>query len=291
MAGNSGTHDQIAGKASFEHIYDLEDPREYFNTLGDMDYKSPSYSHELFSTLAEHISPQGGRLTIVDLCCSYGVNGALFRHDVSLDELYARYGSKETARMTTAELAESDREFYGKRRYPDAPRVVGLDVAENAVDYGVSVGMLAEGASENLEDHEPSRNLQRLISDVDLITVTGGVSYITGRTFERLLESLPEGRRPWISALALRCTDYAPLAELLSRYDYVTEQLEGYTFEQRRFVDDEEQECACDELSKMGIDPSGKEEAGSYHTYLYLSRPADEAAGARVEDLVAPALR
>lgn len=290
MASESGANHQKAGKASFEHIYDLEDPREYFNTLGSMGYAAPRHGYNLFSALAEHRRPRGDRLTIVDMCCSYGINGALLKYDVTLDDLYARYGSDEAARMTSVELAGSDREFYGNRTRPDAPRVIGLDVAENAISYGVSAGMLDEGVAENLEDHEPSEKLRRLVSDVDLITVTGGVGYITGRTFERLLESLPEGRRPWIAALALRWVDFGPLAELFSRYGYVTERLEGHTFEQRRFADPDEREYVCDELSKMGVDPAGRESEGSYHAYFHLSRPADEATGARVEDLVAPAL-
>lgn len=290
MASDGGAHHQKAGKASFEHIYDLEDPREYFNTLGGMGYAAPRHGYELFSALSEHVRPRGERLTIVDVCCSYGINGALLKYDVTLDDMYDRYGSEEAARLTSAELAEDDREFYGERLQSDAPRVIGLDVAENAIAYGVSAGMLDEGVAENLEDDEPSEKLRGLIPDVDLITVTGGVGYITGKTFERLLESLPEGRRPWIAALALRWVDFGPLAELFSRYGYVTERLEGHTFEQRRFADSDEREYVCEELSKMGVDPAGKESEGSYHAYFYLSRPADEATGARVEELVAPAL-
>lgn len=292
MATEDGAHHQghqKAGKASFEHIYDLEDPREYFNTLGGMGYAAPRHGYELFSALAGSIEPVGGRLTILDVCCSYGINGALLKHEVSLDDLYDRYGSEEAARMTSGELAAEDREFYAERRRPDAPRVprvIGLDVAENAISYGVSASMLDDGAAENLEEHEPSERLRRLVSDVDLITVTGGVGYITGKTFEALLQSLPEGRRPWIAVLALRWVDFGPLAELFTRYGYVTERLEGRTFEQRGFADAEEQEYVCEELSKMGVDPEGKEAEGSYHAYFYLSRPADEATGAHVEELV-----
>ena len=289
MASDGGTHHQKAGKASFEHIYDLEDPREYFNTLGSMGYAAPRHGYNLFSALAENLEPIGG-LTIVDVCCSYGINGALLKYNVTLEDLYSRYGSEEAARMTSAGLAASDREFYGDRRRPDAPRVIGLDVAGNAIAYGVEAGMLDEGVAENLEEHKPSERLRRLISEVDLITVTGGVGYISGKTFERLLESLPEGKRPWIAALALRWVDFGPLAELFARYGYVTEMLEGHTFEQRRFADAEEQGYVCDELPKMGIDPAGMESEGSYHAHFYLSRPADEATGSSVEELVAPAL-
>lgn len=290
MASDGDAHHQKAGKASFEHIYDLEDPREYFGTLGGMGYAAPRHGYDLFSALAGSIRPDGERLTILDVCCSYGINGALLKYDVTLDDLYARYGSAEAARMTSAGLAESDRGFYGRRQRPDGPRVIGLDVAENAIAYGVAAGMLDDGVAENLEAGEPSEKLERLVSDVDLITVTGGVGYITGLTFERLLQSLPEGRRPWVAVLALRWVDFGPLAELFSRYGYVTERLEGHTFEQRRFADADEQEYVCEELSKMGVDPVGKESEGSYHAYFYLSRPADEATGDRVEDLVSSAL-
>lgn len=289
MASDSGARHAKSGKANFDDIYDRRDPRDYFNTLGSMGYAAPRHGYRLFSALRESMRSEG-RFTIVDVCCSYGINGALLKYDVTLDDLYARYGSDEVAAMTSAGLAESDRKFYGARERRDAPYVIGLDVAENAIAYGVSAGMLDDGAAENLEGHEPSRKLRSLVSGVDLITVTGGVGYITGRTFERLLDGLPGDREPWIAVLALRWVDFEPLAELFSRYGYVTERLEGHTFEQRRFADEAEQEYVCEELSRMGVDPGGKEREGSYHAYFYLSRPADEAR-ASVEELVEAALR
>ncbi|MDN5697636.1 MAG: hypothetical protein L0G70_06615 [Rubrobacter sp.] len=288
MASSSSAGHAKSGKANFDDIYDKQDPRDYFNTLGSMGYAAPWHGYRLFSALRQSMSSEG-RFTIMDVCCSYGINGALLKYDVTLDDLYARYGSNELAGMSSEELAESDREFYGERERRDAPRVIGLDVAANAIAYGVSAGMLDEGLAENLEDHEPSRKLRGLVSEVDLITVTGGVGYITGSTFERLLDSLPEGKKPWIAVLALRWVDFEPLSELLSRYGYVTERLEGHTFEQRRFADDAEQEYVCEELSKMGVDPEGKEREGSYHAHFHLARPSDEARSS-VEELVASAL-
>lgn len=288
MASDSGARHAKAGKANFDDIYDQHDPRDYFNTLGSMGYAAPWHGYRLFSALRERMRSEG-RFTIVDVCCSYGINGALLKYDVTLDDLYTRYGSDEVAEMTSEAMAASDRKFYGARERRDAPRVIGLDVAENAIAYGVNAGMLDEGFAENLEDHEPSRKLRSLVSEADLITVTGGVGYITGRTFERLLDSLPEGRKPWIAVLALRWVDFEPLSELFSRYGYVTECLEGHTFEQRRFADEAEQEYVCEELSKMGVDPEGKEREGSYHAYFYLARPTNEAR-ASVADLVEPAL-
>ena len=293
VASSSSARHAKSGKANFDDIYDQRDPRDYFNTLGSMGYAAPWHGYRLFSALRESFGENmrsEGRFTIVDVCCSYGINGALLKYDVTLEDLYARYGSDELAGMSSAELAESDREFYGARERRDAPCVIGLDVAANAISYGVSAGMLDEGFAENLEDHEPSQKLQSLVSGADLITVTGGVGYITGRTFERLLDSIPEGKKPWIAVLALRWVDFEPLADLFSRYGYFTERLEGHTFEQRRFADEAEREYVCEELSKMGVEPAGREREGSYHAYFYLARPADEAR-ASVAELLAPALR
>lgn len=290
MAGSGARHAK-SGKANFDYIYDKEDPRDYFNTLGDMGYAAPWHGYRIFSALRRSMEGVDSerRFTILDVCCSYGINGALLKYDVTLDDLYSRYGSEELSGMSSERLAEKDREFYEERLRPDAPRVFGLDVASNAIAYGVNAGMLDEGRAENLEDHEPSEPLRSLLSETDLITVTGGVGYITGNTFERLLESLPEGKRPWIAVLALRWVDFEPLAELFSRYGYVTETLEGHTFEQRRFADGEEQQYVCEELSKMGVSPEGKESEGSYHAYFYLARPMQETRRS-LEELVGSAL-
>ena len=40
---------QKSGKANFEVIYDLEDPREYFNVLGEFDYCIPQHGQRVFA--------------------------------------------------------------------------------------------------------------------------------------------------------------------------------------------------------------------------------------------------
>lgn len=293
MASNGSARHQKSGKASFEHVYDREDPREYFRTLGGMDYRIPHHGQRLFSTLVEQRRDgrrTGDPVTVVDLCCSYGINGALLKHDVTLDDLYERYGSRELDGLSPEELAAADREFYGARRTEDAPRVVGLDLAENAVSYGLRAGLLDDGVIENLEEGEPTDRLREAVSGMDLLTVTGGIGYISERTFDRLLGCLPEERRPWVATLALRWVSYEAIAGVLSRYGLVTERLDTHTFDQRRFRDAAEQEYVCGELQSMGIDPEGRESEGSYHAHFYLSRPA-AASEVSVEELFEPVLK
>jgi hypothetical protein len=273
---------QKSGKASFDLIYDLEAPREYCRVLGGLDYLIPHHGQRLFRALAEarRAGAVQDRLKVVDVCCSYGINAALLKHEMTLGELYARYGSEELGGLSSEELAGADAAFYRERLRETPLEVVGLDVAQNAVSYGVSSGLLDGGFAENLEENEPTEELRRAVSGADLLTITGGVGYVSERTFERLLECIAGGtggRAPWIAALALRWVSYEEISEALSEYGLVTEKLEGHTFPQRRFLDTPEREYVLEELAKTGVDTTGKEETGWYHAEFYLSRPAEEA--------------
>ena len=275
-----------SGKANFDLIYDLEDPRGYFNVLREFNYCIPQHGQRLFSSLVEAQREEKTKeerpLRVVDICCSYGVNAILLKYNTTLKDLYARYGSEELATLSSEELIESDAAFYRERRREGAPEVVGLDVASNAISYGVRSGFLDAGFAENLEEGEPSDGLCRAaaVSGVDLLCVTGGVGYISERTFERLLDCASLGGRrkmPWVAAFALRWVSYEEISEALWAYGLVTEKLEGHTFTQRRFTSDEEREYVLEELEKMGVETVGKEDEGWYHANFYLSRPAEEA--------------
>ncbi len=174
--------------------------------------------------------------------------------------------------MAPDALAAIDRKFFAEHRIDAGLRVAGVDAAPAAVDYAVEAGLLEAGFAENLEVADPSPDLEKLMNQVDLVTVTGGVGYITERTFDRLLGARP-GDAPWVASLCLRTVSYEPIIGCLERHGLVTEHLDGVTFPQRRFTDDDERDFALAELSALGVDPAGKEAEGSYHVDVFLSRP------------------
>ncbi|TDC08394.1 hypothetical protein E1267_10260 [Nonomuraea longispora] len=282
--------DRKLEKAGFNDIYDRPDPRAYYERLGSLDYAVPHHGQQVFLKVLDALDVDSP--TVVDLCCSYGVNAALMKCDLTLDDLYGHYGDDPVAHLATEELIDEDRGFYQSRRRPAAPRVVGLDTASSAVDYAVQVGLLDAGASDNLEQNDPSPELAKIMGKADLITVTGGIGYITDRSIDRLLDCTPPDRRPWFAALCLRTVDFAPVADTLARHGLVTEQLENATFPQRRFANDMEQEFALRALAEQGLDPTGKEATGEYHVNVFLSRPSEDVAGAPIdallEDLTTP---
>jgi hypothetical protein len=264
-----------SGKAQFGHVYNRADPRGYFQTLRDLEYQAPAHGERIFGRLVqqrrEHLNRED--VAMLDLCCSYGINAALLNHDLTLDALYARYCSPDLAALSTDELAVADRAFYGKHRRSHPVQIVGIDVADQAIGYAQRVGLHCAGSSENLEIEDPSTALAHLLTGVDLITVTGGIGYITERTFDRVLKYASTEDGCWVAAFALRWVRYERIAEVLTRYGLATDQLSGYTFRQRRFADDTERDYVLDELENMGIDPVGKEAQGWYHSNFYLSCP------------------
>ncbi len=275
------------GKARFDHIYNQPDPRPYFQTLERFGYEIPAHGQAMFSLLVKRLRQETGStdLTVLDLCCSYGVNAALLNHELTLASLYERYRSPELAELSSQELAGSDAEFYGRHRRESALRVVGIDTAHQAVAYGARAELLAEGSHENLETTDPSEGLRRHLAGVGLITVTGGIGYISERTFDRVL--LSTSGTPWVASFVLRWVSFEPIAAVLGRHGLVTEKLLSDTFPQRCFTDDSERTYVLEELSRIGIDPTGKEADGRYHADFYLSRPASHVRALALEELAA----
>ena len=277
-----------AGKARFDHAYNQPDPRGYFRALEQLQYQTPAHGCRMFAAVIERLRRETGRdeIVVLDLCCSYGINSALLNYDLSLDALYQRYCSDEVTSLSTEELAEADVRFYNAHRRTPSASVIGIDTAGNAVAYARRVGLLTSGFADNLEEVDPGHALRRHIGAVDLITVTGGVSYIGERTFGRVLAAA--SAPPWIASCCLRLSNYAQIAAVAARHGLVTEKLVGHTFRQRRFVDEAERSYVMRELAKLGLDPTGKEADGFYHAEFYLSRPCAHAAESSVEDVLGP---
>ncbi|KUL40909.1 hypothetical protein ADL22_14675 [Streptomyces sp. NRRL F-4489] len=278
------------GKAHFESIYNCPDPRRYFSTLHPLDYQIPHHGQAVFRALADALRRRRGDrppLRVVDLCCSYGVNAALLNHRVTLDDLYRRYAQGGAGTAAGERLARADRAYFAGRRLPGAARVTGIDAAEHAVGYAEAAGLLDRGFAENLELAAPGPALCRELAGTELITVTGGVGYITARTFGHLVDCV--AAPPWVAAFVLRTVSYRPISEVLARAGLVTERVTTRTFRQRRFADDAERRAALDALAARGLTVGGKEADGFYHAELYVSRPAADVAALPLAELL-PAL-
>ncbi len=266
------------GKADFTDLYHRPDPRSYYRTLGALEYQIPQRAAAIFDAVrrAQRETVPNATGTVLDVCSSYGVNATLMRTDLDMVEVYRRYADPALDDLQPEQLADRDRKYYAEHRRADAPRVLGLDIAAEAVAYARQVGLINDGWAENLEESDPSPALTQGIQDVSLITITGGVGYVTEHTFGRLMQALPQDRSQWVAAFVLRMYPYDSIAETLAEHGLVTERLDGETFPQRRFESADEQQATLRQLHSLGIDTQGLEDEGWYHCTFFLSRPAED---------------
>lgn len=275
-------------KTNMDCIYDRPGPRTYARDLEKLNYAIPDVAKPVFQKLISHLKQrQDDTVHVLDLGCSYGVNAALLKHDLSMPELYERWGQNALLEASPGEVAASDRKFFDNLDHHEDILVTGLDQAESAVDYALEAGLLDEGLAINLETGALPNTATESLATVDLVTSTGCVGYVTEKTFESLLPSITQGRSPWISNFVLRMFPFDAIEEALRDSGYVTEKLLGQTFVQRSFATAEEQEEVIGQLRERGIDPTGKESEGQLLAEFYLSRAANEVAEVPIERLLA----
>jgi hypothetical protein len=265
------------GKHSFATVYNRAEPGAYFETLGKLDYVIPGEAKPVFQKVIEGL--RGSReietVTVLDLGCSYGVNAALLKYDLEMDQLYEWYGQREADSVSEARAL--DERFFAKRMQSDDLEIIGIDVAEKAVDYAVDIGLLDAGIAANLEEVAVPEDARRHVRGVDLVTSTGCIGYVTERTFRNLLPVVSGPRPPWVASFVLRMFPYDGLAGTLAAHGLATEKLAGQTFPQRRFASREEQAHVCRRLEAMGLDAGLERREGRYFAELFLSRPEEEA--------------
>ena len=275
-------------KTNMDGLYDRPGPRTYARDLEKLNYAIPDVAKPVFQKLISHRKQrQDDTVHVLDLGCSYGVNAALLRHDLSMAELYERWGQNALLEASPGEVAASDRKFFDNLDHHEDILVTGLDQAEPAIDYALEAGLLDEGLAINLETGALPNTATESLATVDLVTSTGCVGYVTEKTFESLLPSITQGRSPWISNFVLRMFPFDAIEEALRDSGYVTEKLLGQTFVQRSFATAEEQEEVIGQLRERGIDPTGKESEGQLLAEFYLSRAANEVAEVPIERLLA----
>lgn len=272
-----------AGKADFDNVYNGPDARGYYNTLGALGYEIPQHGGDVFAELIRNCFADE-HPTLMDVCCSYGASGVLLKTDLRLDAVYEHYEKATAAGLSEGEMLRADTDLIERHRRVDAPTVLGLDIAENAVRYAVASRALDAAFAEDLESGPPSAELAAQMREVDMITTTGGVGYVTEKTFNNLIDATDN--TPMVAAFCLRAYDYRPIADSLAERGLVTEKSER-VFRQRRFADADEQAWAMKQVEANNHKPDELEADGHYYAQFYLSRPAQLVAERPLAQLLA----
>lgn len=287
MSTESGFSDLNEIKSDFSEIYLDKDPREYFRVLGQLDYIIPHVAQPVFEQLIRaRAETQEEPVTVLDLGCSYGLNGALMKYALRYDALRERYTDPALKTISSDSLLELDRHFYQAWPKHQRVRVIGLDPSQNAVGYGQAAGMMDLGLPLDLESDDPRPDEARALEAVDIIVSTGCVGYVTSKTFQRLAKLARRGRPAWVASFVLRMFPYDEIESTLGTLDLETERFEAATFVQRRFANFEEMEATIKAVEERGLDPRGRESDGLFHADLFISRPRAEIERRPIQKLV-----
>lgn len=264
----------VTGKVSLDHIYTQPDPREYFGTLRELEYRIPQLAKPHFEMLIDEYrqSRDVAVPQVLDIGSSYGINGALLRCDTTMDALYDRYAGDDADELTRSALLARDRETVSARAGVEA-RFVGLDISRPALCYATEAGFLDDALPADFERNVPGSHERSILSGTDLVISTGCLGYVGAKTISRVVTAIGE-RRPWMAHFVLRMFPFEPIADCLAGFGYETTPVDRL-FKQRRFISDEEQSQVLDTLSAMGIDSRGLEADGWFYAQPFVSRPRE----------------
>ncbi len=274
------------GKIDLTAIYDRPDPRDYYQTLVNLDYRIPAEAAPVFRQVIDVERSVRGRrhLKLLDVGCSYGVNAALLKHQRTLPDLFRDYGPSASGAMSRRELIARDRAIYRDGAERADLTVIGLDPAERAVAYASGAGILDGYLTRDLETDVPSAEERGLLADVDLTISTGAIGYVGAPTFVNIVRAAT--RQPWFALFALRMFPFDAIGAALKDHGYDVFKLAGRTFRQRHFADDAERAEVLANLDALGIDPGSRESDGWYHAEFFFARPSDEDAPPPLSGLV-----
>ena len=227
------------GKASFEPIYDRPTPAAYFSALKPLAYMTPGRAQPMVRRCVAALRRARGieTVTVLDMCSGYGINAALLKYRLSMQDLYERYATAH-ARAAGGERITADALWYSRKARTHADvRVIAQDVASNALAYSRAVGLADAVMGANLEEREPSDAEAVQLARTDLVVVTGGLSYIGKKSFRRVLRAAR--RRPWALYFPLRHSDADAVDETFEDAGYTVETARR-TIQHRRFRSAEE---------------------------------------------------
>lgn len=283
-------HNDRAGKSDFDSIYNRDDPRAYFRTLAPLKYSAPAHGTPIFRNCADQIADlrEKPQIDVLDLCCGYGINGALLKHDIDLKDIYSRYASKDSAALSPADLVEADKQFFAEVEAERGPidEIIGIDVAENAVRYAKAVGFIDEGAAINLEEKDLPAPIAAQAEHCDLVTVTGGMGYISSETFEKVLDCTETDELPWVVSFPLCSVPIDEFVETFEQYDLTVETWDDFTFPQRLYSSETERTRMEAAITAAGHVAPEEFDENFVPSRLLMARPDDEARKVPMADLI-----
>lgn len=263
-------------KHDFAPTYNRRWPHRYFRAHLDLDYMIPDRAKPIFEATIARLKAVRNKtqIKIIDIGCSYGINAALLRSRLGLDDLYAAYTGPSGA-LTTREPDEHWM-FFNRLGMRRDLSIIGVDPSVRAVRYGVDTALLAGGVARNLETEQLRDEDQALIEGADLIISTGCVGYATAETFQRVYEATRLSH-PWVAAFAMHPYRYDDIASALGAFGLQTWELPHLRQRQRRFSTPGERTAILSAMRRLGMEDQLERTTSFIYASFHLSTPPEEA--------------
>lgn len=262
-------------KHDFNAAYNCRWPHSYFRAHLALDYVIPDRAAPVFERIFTEYRRVRSKtkLKIVDVGCSYGINAALLRSDLSLDELYAAY--LEPSGLLSRQEEIEHRAFFRNRGLRDDIRFVGVDPSFCAVRYAQSLGLLEAAIAADLETRDVTAEERCALSDADILISTGCVGYATERTFARVYQASASSH-PWVVAFAMHPFSYDGIAAVLQSFALETKLVPRFKQRQRRFSTQAERDAILIAMAKLGMEDRLERTTGYIYASCYISAPRSE---------------
>ncbi len=264
-----------AAKHDFTLTYHQPWPHAYFAAHLALDYMICERAKPVFEEVIARLRRRRPRshFKIVDIGASYGLNAALLRSTLTLDDLYAAYTLPDGA--LAAQRMEEHETFFSRQDLRDDIEVIGLDPSRQALCYARNVGLIRTSVSTDLETEELSDADRDALHDADLIISTGCVGYATARTFRRVYEAAA-GSQPWVASFAMHPFAYDEIAATLEEFGLTTIERPDLRQRQRRFSTQHERASILAIMRELGMDDRLERATGHIYAAFHLSTPPDE---------------
>lgn len=264
-------------KHDFTMTYNRKWPYEYFREHLAVDYMIPDRAKNIFQKIFHEYRRVRKKTTlkVIDIGCSYGINAALLRTDLDLDDLYAAYLQPGGSLSRRQEIEH--RAFFRDCGLRDDIKFVGVDPSFRAVKYAQNLGLLEAGVTADLETRDLSVKERCALTDADIIISTGCVGYATERTFARVYDASATSR-PWVVAFTMHPFSYDHIAAALGGFALETRVLDQLRQRQRRFSTPAERRAILTAMIKLGMENRLERTTGYVYASCYISAPSGEGA-------------
>lgn len=264
-------------KHDFAPTYDRVWPQAYLKAHLALDYVIPQNAKTVFDQVIAHCmrERQKDHLKIIDVGCSYGINAALLKSNLALDELYAAASPGGALHRRNI---DAHRVFFDRSIRRDDLTFVGVDPARRATDYAKAIGLIDAAVTSDLEQDELSERDVALLSGADLIISTGCVGYVTERTFDRLYRIVAQSKPP-VACFVMHPFPYGRIGEALDAYGLQTREIERWRQRQRRFSTPGERRSIVSSMKQSEMDSRLERTTGYVYASFHLSLPVGIALG------------